>query len=197
MKHRFNVHRFLAVLALCEVALFVAGCNLPAWISTAQSILPIAGQMAAAVLALVAAFSGSTDSGAITTLSTVVSAAAKALTDIQAMVTEYASNPSTTLLGDIENGIKAVSDNIAPFLADTGIKNSALSAKVVAILQLLMTEVTSLASIMPLLKATAGQTLSVTIPFDAKQFKQAYNEIVDKPTGDVAVDAALAKLPRL
>lgn len=194
---RTHRSQIMLAAALLFAVSSLAACGLPQWISTAQSILPIAAQMAAGILALIAAFAGGPDAGAIATLSTVISDIGKALNDIQAMVEEYNSNPSTTLLGSIQAGIKAVSDQVAQLLTDTGITNTSLQAKVVAVLTLLQTEITAWASIVPLVQATAGQKFELTVPMGSKQFKQAYNSILNEPTGDPEVDGALAKLPRL
>jgi len=187
-------------LFLVAVALFafsLAACSLPQWIATAQSILPIAAEMAAGIIALIGAFAGGPDAGAIATLNTVMTAVGKALTDIQAMVEEYNSTPSTTLLGSIQAAIKAVTDQISQLLTDTGITNTALQAKVVDILQLLMNEVTAWASLVPIINAAAGSKFELIVPLDAKGFKQAYNAILATPTGVAEVDEALAKVKRL
>jgi hypothetical protein len=191
-------HRKFAVLSLLCFVFVLAGCGLATWIATANQIVPIAGSMAAGVLALIAALSGKTlDPNEVTTLTTVVGAIQKALNDISAMVTEYQATPSTTLLGDIEAATKAVIDNINQFLQDTGITDTATQAKVSAILNLVLNEVTSFASLLPILSATAGEKLTLVVPMPSKDFKKAYNELLTTPTGNTAVDAALAEMKRL
>jgi hypothetical protein len=192
-------YRYRLMLAglVCFMLPLIVACNLPAWIATASSILPIAANMAGGILEILAGFG--ILPGAASVLATVVAAAAKGLADAQSMVQEYQSNPSTTLLGDIESALKAVTDGIAPFLTDTGLSSisTKLASTIQGILQLLQSEVTSIASMLPLLKAAQGEVLTVTVPYDAKAFKQAYNSIIATPTGDEKVDAVLAKLHKL
>jgi len=188
----------LFLLSAVLFAIFaLAACSLPTWIATANSILPIAGEMAAGVLALIAAFTGGPDAGAIATMNTVISAVSKALADIQAMVDEYNSTPTTSLLTEIQAGIQAVIDQVKQLMNDTGLTNTSLQNKVLAVLQLLLTEITAWSTMLPALAGKAGETFTLTIPLDSKGLKQAYNAILNTPTGDSSVDAAVAKLKRL
>lgn len=187
----------LFLFSLVMFGLVLVACNLPAWIATANSILPIATEMALGIISLLSAFTGGTDAGAIATLNTVMTAIGKALTDVQNMVDEYNANPSTTLLGSIQAAIQAVIDSVKQLMTDTGITNTSLQSKVVDVLQLLLNEITAWSTMLPLLTAPAGTKFELIVPLDKNGLKQAYNAILSTPTGDVSVDAQLAKVKRL
>lgn len=194
----WKYHRVLVVLSLCFMAFGIVGCGPLTWLSDSLQILPIASSMLAAALTLVGALTGSTLPAEIATIvSGVISKAMAGVRDIQAMIAEYKQNPSTTLLTSIEAGVKAVIDGINSFLTDTGITDPATQKKVVDILTLILTEVQALETLLPSLQAKAGTKLQITVPMTSKEAKEAFNAILDTPTGTPAVDAALAKLHRL
>lgn len=183
---------FFAVVAIC-------GCTgVTAWITQATQIVPIAASMVTAVLSLIAALAGKTLSASeATSIASVVTAIQAGLGDIEKMVTAYQSAPSTTLLGQIEAGTQAVLGNINAFLTDVHVTDVATQAKIVAILTLVLNEVQSFASLLPVLKAGAGEQITITVPLSSKSAKEAFNAILDAPSGNPHVDAALAKLHRL
>jgi hypothetical protein len=188
------------VMFMLQLAFLCSGCGALTWLTDAGNILPIVGTMITGILTLVGGLTGATLPAAIATIVVgVISAALKGVADIEAMVNEYKQNPSPTLLGSIEAGVKAVTDNINQFLTDTlgTIANTALQGKLKAILALVLTEIEAFASLLPALKVKAGQNLTVTVPMTSKESKAAYNAIITAPTGDHAVDAMLAKLPKL
>lgn len=186
------------VFALIAVVLSTAGCGPLTWLSDALQILPIAGSMLSGVLTLIGALTGSTLETAIAAaVSSVIQKAIAGITDLQTIVNEYKANPSTTLLASIEEGTQAVIDNITQLLSDTGITDAATQKKVTDILNLFLSDVKAFASMLPGLKASAGQQLTITVPMTSKQSKEAYNLILTTPTGSPSVDAALAKLHRL
>ena len=202
MKLRLTFRKYsneLMVIGLVLVTMAtMTACGLPQWIATAQSILPVAVQMALGIISLIAALSGKTLSPeVVATLDSVVGKIQLALQDLANMVSEYNSNPSTTLLGEIEAGTKAVIDNITQLLADTGITDAATQSKVVNILNLILEELVAWGSLLPLLKAQAGETHTITVPLATKEFKAKYNTLLNTPTGSATVDAALAGLKRL
>lgn len=170
---------------------FLAGCGPLTWLTDATQILPLAGTMLTGILTLLGHL------GLAGTIATVITGVVKDIQDVEAIVAEYKQNPSTTLLGSIEAGTKAVVDNITQLLNDTGITNSALQTVVVKILTLFLTDLTSFQSMLPALRATAGETLTIIVPLTTKESKAAYNSIISTPTGDPSVDAALSKLPKL
>jgi hypothetical protein len=51
--------------------------------------------------------------------------------------------------------------------------------------------------LLPLLSATPGQKVSITVPMSTKQAKTAFDTILNAPSGDAQVDEALKKLHRM
>lgn len=193
-----NHWRLFAALSIICATIYMGGCGPLTWLSDALQILPIAGSMLASVLTLIGALTGSTVETAIAAkVSAIISKAMAGITDLETIINEYKANPSTTLLGSIEEGTQAVIDKITQLLTDTGITDAATQSKVTAILNLFLTEVKAFATLLPALNVSSGQTLTVTVPMTSKQAKAAFNTIIATPTGSPAVDAALAKLHKL
>ena len=202
MKFITKYHRAIQLAAnialILACALWLAGCSIATWIADANQIIPIAASMAAAILQLIGALGGTAISAAaMDTLNKVMTDIEGGLKSISDMVAEYQANPSTTLLAQIEEGTKAVIDNVGNFLANTGIEDAATQKKITAILQLILTEVTSFQSLLPVLKANPGDKFEIIVPMSTKQAKAAFNAILSEPSGNPAVDAALAKIHRM
>lgn len=190
-------YRLSAFFALLFVLIAVAGCALPTWIQDAQSILPQVGEAITAILGIVSLFTGAALSASeVNAINTVFTAVQNALGDLSAMVKEYQSTPSATLLASIETGAQAVIDNLTQFLADIKITDAALQQKIVAFANLVLSQIKAWASILPALKAAPGQSINLTVPMSKKEFAAAFNALLE-PTGDPAVDGALARVKRL
>jgi hypothetical protein len=194
-------HRLFVVLLLVQVSLLVVGCGALTWLTDAQNILPIVGNMVGLVLTLIATLSGGSilPVAIATVVTEVITRALAGIKDIEAMVAEYKSTPTTDKLSQIEAATKAIIDNLDSFLNDTlgTIANQALHEKIKAILTLVLNEVVAFASLLPALHASAGQKISITVPLTSKAAKDAFNAILSTPSGDAAVDAALAQLKKL
>jgi hypothetical protein len=202
-KHHNFFRIMLFSLVLFDIAFLCSGCGALTWLTDAQNILPIVGNMVSLVLTLIATLSGGTilpvDIAA--TIAAVISKALAGIKDIEAAVAEYkATNPPPVgALQKIEAATQAVIDNLDGFLNDTlgSIVNQALHDKIKSLLTLVLNEVVAFASLLPALHASAGQKLSITVPMTSNEAKAEWNKIVSTSSGDAAVDAALAALPKL
>ena len=192
-------HWFFVALLFVQLAFICAGCAALTWLTDALNILPIAAQGVSVILTAIAALSGGTilPVDVAAAVSAIIAKVVGGIKDIEAIVEEYKANPSTTLLGDIEEALQAVIDNINNFLSDTGIANAALQSVIKNALQWALNELESFQSLLPALTAEPGLRMTIVVPMTTKQAKAAFNTILNTPTGEPEVDAVLAKLTRL
>jgi hypothetical protein len=193
-----NWKRFAGLFLLFNVALLLSGCGPVTWISDAIQIITIVSGMASGILTLISALAPGVLPVAVAALiAGIISKLMGGLTDIENAVNEYKSNPQPTTLTKIEELVQVAIDNATSFLNDTGITNAALQGSIVKILNLILQELKSFQSMLPAFTAKAGEKLTIVVPMTSKEAKDAYNRILSEPTGDPAVDKALAGVPRL
>ena len=204
MKQFFvRYHRLFVVLLIVQVALLLSACGPLTWLSDATNILPIVANMVSLVLTLIATLSGGTilPVDVAAAVSAIIAKVLAGIKDIQAAVEEYKSTtpPPVGALAKIKAATQAVIDHLDAFLNDTlgSIVNQALHGKISDLLTLVLQEVLAFSSLLPALNASAGQKLTIVVPMTSKEAKAAWNNIISEPSGDAAVDAALAALPKL
>lgn len=205
MKVRSGVVRGAVALVLC-LTMMLAGCS-TAWIGQAEEIVAALIPAAANLIALVAALQGKTVSAA--DLQTIQNAGTQAGADlqlIQALVAAYqkadaAAQPG--ILNQIESAIGAVQGSLQGLLPALHIQDAATQAKITAVVGIVLSEVQSLAAILPVLKA--GPTLSQSTrkdgtpnvakaPLSASEFVSSYNATITAKTGNAVLDRATAGL---
>ena len=205
-------YRALFIFSMLCFTCLIVGCGLPTWLADANSILPVAVQSILGILSLVAALSGKTLSASeVTTITNFGTSVQNAIKDIEAMVEDYQQQSSTTLLGEIEAAVTALQSQLTQFLTDVHVTDPSTQAKISAIVNLVLTQIEAWASIIPALKATATATVTpagvavtrvpeivpLKVPLTKQAFKQAYNAVLNTPTGNADVDAACAGSKRL
>jgi hypothetical protein len=132
----------------------------------------------------------------ITQATQIVPIAASMVTAVLSLIAALAgktlSVSEATSIASVVTAIQAGLGDI-----DVHVTDAATQVKIVAILTLVLNEVQSFASLLPVLKAGAGEQITITVPLSSKSAKEAFNAILDAPRGNPQVDAALAKLHRL
>jgi hypothetical protein len=188
--------RGIVTVGLCFVVVLTA-CS-TAWIGEAEEIvgalLPAAGN----VMALVAALEGKTVSAS--DLQAIQNAGTQAEADlqlIQALITAYqkadaAAQPG--ILNQIQSAIAAAQGNLEGLLAALHIKDAATQAKITAVVGLVLSEIESLAAVVPLVtrsaQAPAIRVHRVKAPLSAREFVASYNATMTAKTGNAEVDRA-------
>ena len=168
---------FLGVLTICQLT---AGCDLPAWIQTANSIIPVLVTSAGSVLSLLAGLTGNAALASVVILLTGWGAKLQAgMQNIESLVSEYQSNPSDTLLENIEAAAQAVISDIPSFAQVEGIPAS-LSGVIQSFAQLILTQLEACTSLLPALKKSlaAGEKITLTVPMSNKAFKAQWNSVL-------------------
>ncbi len=185
------------VLALTVV---LAGCS-TAWIGEAQEIVAALIPAAANIVALVAALQGKGVSAA--DLATIQNAGSKAGADlqlIQSLITAYEKADATTkpgIMNQIQAALATVQNNLQNLLPALHIKDSATQTKITAVVGILISEVQSLAAVVPIVTGqslVAGHRPSAKPPLSAREFVASYNATITAKTGNAALDQATAGL---
>lgn len=188
----------LAVLfAVVPVAMLVAGCGAPTWLTDANSIIGLVGSSVAAIGSFIAGLTGDAAlAAALAVVATWVTKVQTGISDLDELISQYQSAPSPTLLTDIESALSDVQTNLAQDFSNLGLPTAVLST-IAAIAGLALTQIEAWGSLLPALSANAMQTVTIKVPYTKKEFQQLVDKILTTPTGDAEVDTALAKVKRL
>lgn len=189
-----------ALIALVlAITIAATGCSAQ-WINIALQDLPVLTQMALNIATLVSALAtgrqaSSADAAVIQNIST---QASRALSLLQTLYAEYKANPNATTLQKIQNVISDLNQNLPALLESAHISNAALTARVTAAVNLILTTVNSFASLMPQTAPATAQRApakaqkannSLPRPTD---LKKQWNRQVCSSTGNDAFDQAFA-----
>jgi hypothetical protein len=191
---RSNSWRKCGLAVALMVALIATGCSAQ-WISVALADLPVLAQMALNIASLVTALqSGQQMNPAeAAAIQNVSAEAGRDLSLLQSLYDQYKANPDAGTLQKIQDEIGAINQNLPALLQTARISNPALTGRVTAAVNLILATVNSFAALIPQSAAAArrAERRQVNIP-SAKELKRQWNQQVCAPTGNVALDAALA-----
>ncbi len=189
-----------AVLAVVlSMSLLATGCSAQ-WISVALADLPVLTQMALNIAALVATLQSgkqlsAADAAAIQNIS---AEASRDLNLLETLYNQYKASPSADGLQKIDEAIATINTNLPALLQVAHIGDPTLSARITAAVNLILTTVTSFASLIPQPTAASSSersalqkaaAMKIAIPH-AKDLKKQWNLQVCGPTGKAALDAA-------
>ncbi len=167
--------KFLFAIVL-SISLLLTGCN-SQWLSTAIADLPVLTQMGLNIATLVATLQtgqqvNPKDATAVQTLSSEI---ARDLNLLQGLYNQYKTSPSADTLQKIQSTITLLSNNLPSLLQSADISDPALSTRVTAGVNLILTTVSSFAALMPQTALTASQKtpgLKIVVPNPAELKKQ-------------------------
>jgi hypothetical protein len=196
--------RAVVAVVLCGT-MIMAGCS-TAWISEAEQIVAALIPAAANLVTLVAALQGKTVSaGDLQTIQNAGTQAGADLQLIQSLIAAYEKADAATkpgILNQIESAITAVQTNLQGLLPALHIEDAATQAKVTAVVGILLSEVESLAAIVPIVQGSQvsqmrtgmGHPVLAKAPLSANQFVASYNATMTAKTGNADLDRATAQL---
>ncbi|HZR58449.1 MAG TPA: hypothetical protein VFA74_16365 [Terriglobales bacterium] len=190
------------VLAIVlSISLLATGCSAQ-WISVALADLPVLVQMALNIGSLVTTLQSGNqlsagDAAAIQNIST---EASKDLNLLQTLYNQYNANPSGDTLQKIDIAISEINQNLPALLQAAHVSDPTLSARVAAGVNLILTTVTSFASLIPQsakpqlaphmsLQKSAGKAIAIP---HASDLKKQWNQQVCSSTGKAALDTAFS-----
>ncbi|HTY84196.1 MAG TPA: hypothetical protein VMB19_08250 [Silvibacterium sp.] len=204
MRENGNQWQRAAVAAVLCVTMIMAGCS-TAWISEAEEIVAALIPAAANLVTLVASLEGKTVSAG--DLQTIQNAGTQAEADlqlVQSLIAAYEKADAATkpgILNQIESAITAAQANLQGLLPALHIQDAATQAKVTAVVGILLSEVESLAAIVPVVKSqpsVAGAELAARAagkaPLSANDFVASYNATMTAKTGNADLDRTTAGL---
>lgn len=201
---KLELRTALLTVLLCG-ALMWTGCS-TAWVGEAEQIVAALIPATANLVALAATLQGKNVSAG--DLQTIQSAAAQAGTDLQLMqslIAQYqkadaAAQPG--LLNQIQAAMSAVDTTLNGLLPALHIKDAATQTKITAVIGILLSEVESVAAIVPLVNpgaspkmmAMAAKQVKKQAPLTASEFVASYNATMTAKTGNAELDHAAAGL---
>ncbi len=193
-----GVGRVVLALVLC-VTVMLTGCSTN-WIAQAEQIVAVLIPAAANVVALVAALQGKGVSAADMQL--IQSAGAQASADlelIRSLIAAYekadaAAQPG--ILNQIEAAINGVQANLEGLMPALHIKDAATQAKLTAVVGIVLSEVQSMAALVPIVKgkASVAAATGAHAPLSAQEFVTSYNATLTAKTGNAELDRTTAGL---
>jgi len=201
MKRTFGLGRAALAVVLC-VTVMLTGCSTN-WMEQAEQIVAVLIPAAANLVTLVAALQGKGVSAADMQL--IQSAGAQASADlqlIQSLVAAYEKADATAqpgILNQIQAAINGVQANLQGLMPALHIKDAATQAKVTAVIGIVLSEVQSLAALVPIVKGKASEAAAVeavrkAAPLSAQQFVASYNATLTAKTGNADLDRTTAGL---
>lgn len=204
MKRNSKCGRMAVALVLCLV-MAMSGCSTE-WVGEAEQIVSALIPAAANIVALVAALQGkSVSANDLQMIQNAGSQAGADLQLIQSLIAAYqkadaASKPG--ILSQIQNAINTVQGNLQGLLPALHIKDAATQTKITAVVGILLSEVQSLAAIVPLVNPNASVRMMATAaaqakkqpPLTAREFVNSYNATLTAKTGNADLDRATAGL---
>jgi len=179
-----------------SISLLATGCSAN-WISVALADLPVLDQMALNIGTIIATLQSgkqisSAEAAAIQNIS---AQASKDLNLLATLYNEYKANPSASALQKIQNVIADLNQSLPALLQAAHIGDPALSARVAAGVNLILTTVASFATLIPQpsthLVAAKVTRQQIAIP-KASDLKKQWNQQVCGPTADAALDFSAA-----
>jgi len=185
--------KFLLALVLALLTATI-GCT-PQWINVAVQDLPVLTQTALNIATLMSTLaSGKQASTAdVAAIQNISAQASRDLNLRKRFTTNTRPIRHNTTLQKIQNVIADVSQNLPSLLQAAHISNPTLSARVTAAVNLIVSTVNSVASLMPQSSAATSRKLHTQPLLHAKDLKKQWNLQVCSPTGNAVMDEAFAQ----
>jgi hypothetical protein len=204
MKRQIYQGQVRAAVVLC-LTIALTACS-TSWIGQAQAIVAVLIPAAGNIIGLLAVFQGKTisaqDQQAIQLASTQTGAD---LQLIRSLITEYQKANAATkpgILNQIQISVNSVEANLSGLLSAVHIKDAATQAKITAVVGIVLSEVQSLAALLPLVNANSSPQMMAMAARQAKKqpaltagdFVASYNATMTAKTGNAELDGATAGL---
>lgn len=197
IKFRRAFTALAAFLVIGAFTMVMAGCGAPTWLTDASGIIALVGTSITAIGSFIAGLSGNAALAAgLAVVTDWIAKVETGINDVEELVSQYDAAPDAGLLAKIEAALADVEGNIQRDFSDTGLPTSILGI-VAGIAGLALSQLEAWGSLIPATKATAMMALTVKVPYTKAEYKAAVNAILSTTTGDIEIDAALAKAKKL
>ena len=191
MNLRSKLKSLLAlVLALVSAT---TGCT-SQWVNVAVQDLPVLTHMALNIATLVSTLAAGKQASTadVAVIQNISAQASRDLNLLQSLYNEYKATPNNTTLQKIQNIISGLNQNLPALLQAAHISNPILSVRVSAAINLIISTVNSVASLMPQSSAATSRKLHALPLLRANDLKKQWNLQVCSPSGNIVMDAAFA-----
>lgn len=204
MKNSNRFERGALALVLC-ITMTLAACS-TTWIGQAEEVVAVLIPAATNILTLVATLQGtSISAGDLQTIQNAGTQAGADLQLIQSLITAYQNADATTkvgILNQIQTAIGTVQTNLQAVLPALHIQDTATQAKITAVVGIVLSEVQSLAAIVPLLSPNTSKMMTAKAavqtkkqaPLTAEEFVKSYNATLTAKTGNPELDRVTSGL---
>ena len=178
------------VLALVSAT---TGCT-SQWVNVAVQDLPVLTQMALNIATLVSTLAAGKQASTadVAVIQNISAQASRDLNLLQSLYNEYKASPNNTTLQKIQNIISGLNQNLPALLQAAHISNPILSVRVSAAINLIISTVNSVASLMPQSSAATSRKLHALPLLRENDLKKQWNLQVCSPSGNIVMDAAFA-----
>ncbi len=204
MAKKSDMRKALVAVVLCGTLMWTA-CS-TAWVGEAEQIVEVLIPATANIVTLVATLEGKNVSAS--DLQTIQNAGSQAGADLQLMqslITAYQKADASAqpgLLSQIQAALSAVQLTLNGLLPALQIKDTATQAKLTAVIAIVLSEVQSMAAIVPLVNSSASPAMMTMAArqaqkqptLTASQFVSSYNATMTAKTGNVDLDHAASGL---
>lgn len=199
---RVGMRELLVAMLLCCTMVWTS-CS-TTWIGEAEQIVGTLIPATTNLVTLVATLQGKNISAA--DVQTIQNAGAQAGADLrlmQSLITQYLKADASAqpgLLNQIQAAMGGVQATLGSLLPALHIKDATTQAKITAVIGILLSEVQSVAAIVPLVNASVSPEM-VTMaekqvrrqaPLTANEFVSSYNATMTAKTGEADLDQATA-----
>jgi hypothetical protein len=208
IKYRRTFMLFSFLLFLLALTLPLMGCGVPVWLSDAGSIIGEISLAFTSVASFIAGLTGNVALAALlATVATWITKVQAGISDLQTLISQYQASPNPGLLGDIESALSDLQTNVAQDFSNLGLPAAVLNviAGIAGLANRLLLGWSQAISGVKTAKTSADFKVAMNkftvladgLPQSIAQFKSDVNAILTTKTGDAAVDAALAKTPKI
>lgn len=194
-----SMSRIMLAVVL-SISLIATGCS-ARWISVALADLPVLTQMALNLTALAATLQTGKQLSPAEALAiqNISAEASKDLTLLQSLYSQYKANPNLDTLQKIESLIQDTTQSLPALLQAAHINDPALSARITAAMNLILTTVNSFAALIPRASSSSRSVVmakavrqNAVVP-QPRDLKKQWNQQVCAPSGNAVLDAALSE----
>jgi hypothetical protein len=198
MNWKNELGRMAVAVVLCCTMIW-SGCS-TSWIGESEEIVSALIPAAGNLVALVAALEGKGVSAAdLQLIQNVGSQAGADLQLIQSLIAAYEKADASAqpgILNQIQTAINTVQGNLQALLPALHIKDTATQTKITAVIGLVLSEVQSLAAVVPLVNPNASVAavsaarvaVRKSAPLRAEEFVKSYNSTLTAKTGNAGLD---------
>jgi hypothetical protein len=193
-----------ALAVILGISMTLTACSTD-WVKQAEQVVAALIPASTNIVTLVAMLQGKSIS--VSDLRTIQNAGTQAAADlqlIQALIEAYEKADESAkagILNQVQTAIGSVQGNLQGLLPALHIQNQATQTKISAVVGIVLSEVQSLAAIVPLV-STAASPMKIAraagarkaLPLTANEFVSSFNSTLTAKTGNVELDRAAAGL---